>query len=73
MVTNLKVLKSSMTCGVIKAMLTGNFAIGEINLLDFKKIKENIEKKNKKMKNNSRAYMYSVILKNIKRNIQKKN
>lgn len=60
--SNLKVLVSSTTCAVIKTMLTGHFAVGEIDLRDFEKLKENIEKKNADMKKkNSKDYMHSVI------------
>ena len=60
--SNLMVLEGSTTCAVIKTMLTGHFAVGEIDLRDFEKLKENIEKKNADMKKkNSADYMHSVI------------
>lgn len=71
--SNLMVLTGTKICGVIEAMLTGHFAIGAINDLDFEKIKENIEKKNKKMKKkNSADYMHSVITEKYKKKYTKK-
>lgn len=71
--SNLKVIESSTTCAVIKAMLTGHFAIGAINALDFEKLKENIEKKNADMKKkDSKDYMRSVITEKYKKKYTKK-